>query len=97
MSRPLSDLDPKFTTVNDLRVGFHFKCPACDDDMCRIHVFVDPPFDASASALMVDQHRAWKRSGEPWDTLTLTPSILTRKDDGGEHWHGFITNGQVTP
>lgn len=34
----------------------------------------------------------WKRTGETFDTLTLTPSINA---EAAGHWHGFITNGDV--
>lgn len=34
----------------------------------------------------------WQRTGETFDTLTLVPSI-----DATGVWHGFITNGEVTP
>ncbi len=38
----------------------------------------------------------WKRgSGDTFETLTLTPSIDANVDIAG-HWHGFITNGEVT-
>ncbi len=43
------------------------------------------------------QHAHWQRTGETFDTLTLTPSIHSRKEKGGCGWHGFITNGEVTP
>lgn len=33
----------------------------------------------------------WTRTGDTFETLTLTPSILR----GGCGWHGFITAGQI--
>ena len=38
----------------------------------------------------------WQRTGDTFESLTLTPSILRRRDRGGCGWHGFITNGEVT-
>jgi hypothetical protein len=32
----------------------------------------------------------WKRRGDSFDTLTLTPSI-----DVKGHWHGHITDGEI--
>lgn len=36
-------------------------------------------------------HR-WRASGTSFDDLTLSPSVNVDH----EHWHGFITNGEVT-
>jgi hypothetical protein len=38
----------------------------------------------------------WQRAGETFETLSLTPSIKF-PEEGPEHWHGFVTNGQATP
>lgn len=100
MSRSLSDLAPAFLTVGGRLVGVSFKCPACADEHCRTWVYVDPPFDAGPVCTP-----AWQRTGDTFDTLSLSPSILTRQHHEGrdapgaisEHWHGFVTNGQVTP
>lgn len=34
----------------------------------------------------------WQRSGDTFETLTLSPSIDASR---AGHWHGFITNGEV--
>lgn len=34
----------------------------------------------------------WQRSGDNFETLTLSPSVDASK---AGHWHGFITNGEV--
>jgi hypothetical protein len=34
----------------------------------------------------------WTRTGETFDTLTLTPSVDA---SASGHWHGFITNGEI--
>jgi hypothetical protein len=37
----------------------------------------------------------WQRTGDTFETLTLSPSIL-RTRPYGCGWHGFITDGEVT-
>ena len=37
--------------------------------------------------------RGWQRSGETFDTLTLTPSI--QRISPCSNWHGFVTNGEI--
>ncbi len=39
-----------------------------------------------------DAEHLWQRSGDSFETLTLTPSIDA---SGDGHWHGFITNGEI--
>lgn len=34
----------------------------------------------------------WKREGDAFDTLSLTPSVDASKSG---HWHGYITNGEA--
>lgn len=36
----------------------------------------------------------WQRTGESFDTLTLSPSIDAQTNHG--HWHGFIQNGVIS-
>lgn len=63
-----------------------FDCPCgCDDPLC---IPVDPPLDGTP----MRHARGWKRTGDDFATMTLTPSIL-RMD--GCKWHGFITNGEI--
>jgi hypothetical protein len=38
--------------------------------------------------------KRWHRSGETFETLTLTPSIDTSEHG---HWHGNVTDGEVSP
>ena len=83
---PLTALLPSFIRSTDgRRVGLSFQCPTHGDH--DIPVFVDPPFDDGPTA----DTRCWARTGDTWDTLTLTPSI-----DVPGCWHGFITDGEVT-
>jgi hypothetical protein len=65
-----------------------FDCPCgCQHP---IAVYIDPPLDGNPS----DPHclPKWARTGEAFEALTLTPSILRR---GGCGWHGFVTNGEL--
>ena len=69
-------------------VGIMFDCPCgCQED-CFI------PFENSldGGAPCGDVNHLWHRTGEDFETLTLSPSI---RRVGGCAWHGFITNGEV--
>lgn len=78
-------------------VGISFDCP-CG---CKLPCFVcfENPLDGGLS-VNGDRH-TWKREGDNFEVLTLTPSILRVKwkdNTGKEHgcgWHGFITNGKI--
>ena len=82
-------------------VGVMFDCPCgCKD---RIFVGFDLPLDGKGP--WNNDRYCWKRTGDSFENLTLTPSILRTKSytdkDGVVHdfnncgWHGFITNGEV--
>ena len=95
MSRALVDLDPRFVTDGDSRrVGVSFWCPKCLDH--RVSVMVEPPFDPGPG-----QPHPWKRTGATFADLTLTPSVVAYRggavEPRGECWHGFVTNGVLTP
>jgi len=70
-------------------VGIMFDCP-CGAPEDVVYVDIDPPMDGGP--LLQESRRAWKREGDTFETLTLTPSI--RKLDGCM-WHGFVTRGHV--
>lgn len=75
-------------------VGVEFDCPCGNhDDGHRCFVPFANPLDGGHSLY---HDRGWQRTGETFETLTLTPSIFRRRDLGGCGWHGFITNGVVT-
>jgi hypothetical protein len=84
-------------------VGISFDCPCGKEECGKVFVTIDPPMDGKGPW---DNNRySWKRTGDTFETLTLTPSILRVKGhtdvNGGWHdyhncgWHGFITNGEV--
>lgn len=69
-------------------VGIIFNCPCGCDSKCFIPV--DPPLDGGKP--LYGESHLWKRTGDTFETLTLTPS--TRRI-GGCAWHGCITNGEI--
>lgn len=75
-------------------VGITFNCP-CGQCGSRGYVGFSNPLDGGP-AHDPRPGSQWQRTGETFETLTLTPSIQRRKV--GEHgctWHGFITNGEI--
>ena len=72
-------LCPKCFTENGGPVGTH----------SVIVLFKDRDIPPEAMPLMA----RWEVSGNDFNDLTTTPSILI---NGGCGWHGFITNGDVT-
>lgn len=91
----LTDLDPHWMITTDGRqgMGVNFECPHCDGDQ-RLGVWFSNPLDGGepASAEHGPAPR-WKRTGDSFENMTLTPSIDASNSG---HWHGFITNGEVT-
>ena len=86
----LVDLSPRWVKDADGRVvGLSFECPHCRTE--RLHAaFENPPDGGPPSGSFVNH---WKRTGESFETMTLSPSIDA---SAYGHWHGFITNGEVT-
>ena len=71
-------------------VGVMFKCPCGCDVPCFVP-FANPldggpPHDPGRPV--------WQRTGDTFETLTLTPSIL-RISGCPAKWHGFVTAGQI--
>ncbi|MGE0362783.1 MAG: DUF6527 family protein [Vicinamibacterales bacterium] len=80
-------------------VGVIFRCPCgngADEHECyvpfRNPLDGGPPADPGGW----NGSGGWQRTGDTFETLTLTPSILRNRSHGGCGWHGFITNGEVT-
>jgi hypothetical protein len=89
-------------------IGLSFDCPHCKPVKCptcghlpevkRLAVKFWPPIDTQGVAksfqIAIPDHGGHRRTGgETFDTLTLAPSIGF--DEIG-HWHGHLTNGEVT-
>ena len=101
----LTDLDPRW--AKDFSDGpitrVNFECPHCKatgaPQMLSVPFAPTIP-DGVFQALGVpwpNPHvmggKVWQRSGEDFSTLSLTPSLDC---SACGHWHGFITNGEVT-
>jgi hypothetical protein len=79
----------------DCPKGCQSAVPVDEDDRYKRHFvqFANPldggqPFEPGRAM--------WTRTGETFETLTLTPSIHSAVEKGGCGWHGFITKGEVT-
>lgn len=68
-------------------MGISFECPHCR--AVRIAVFYANPLDGKAAS---DEGLLWVRTGDSYETLTLSPSVDASKSG---HWHGWIINGEV--
>lgn len=100
-------------TASPFYVGLSFLCPHCDHTDCptcghargqRVAFYFWPPIDPGG--LMQAYGENWwpkngrgrdehtRVSGETFETLTISPSIGF---DTSGHWHGHITNGEVSP
>ena len=75
-----------------------FECPHCvarfqqtgDRRVQRLAVWFQNPVDGGPPT--DDAKHLWQRTGDTFETLTLSPSIDASSDG---HWHGFITNGEI--
>lgn len=87
-------------------VGVVFDCPCGNsDEEHRCYVPFNNPL--GPGPLSIAGHRGWHRTGDSFETLTLTPSIFRRSAEcigavlaEGQlpaGWHGCITNGEITP
>lgn len=84
-------------------VGLTFDCPCAsctekrkqDPESAFYHsvvVMFQNPLDGQPFG---GEHAYWKREGDTFETLTLTPSILKNPERGGCGWHGWVKNGEV--
>lgn len=73
-----------------------FECPCGSGHV--ICVAFEPTINAPLSPGGLSRNGGrWRReSGTTLDDLTLSPPIAI-SGPGGECWHGFVRNGQVTP
>jgi len=70
-------------------VGIGFDCP-CGGDCGMVSVSFANPLDGGPPSRK-DGH-TWQRTGDTFETLTLSPSIQRLN---GCKWHGWIKNGEV--
>jgi hypothetical protein len=80
-----------------IHIGVSFICPHCINQRLAVlfYPIIDPDDWVAKQgwALPDATHKRWMRTGDTFDTLTLTPSIDCSKSG---HFHGYITNGEVT-
>lgn len=89
----LTELNPKFLGARHgggvtERAGVDLDCP-CGKCGHRLYVPFKNPIGPGES---YSNEKGWDRTGETFETLTLTPSILRIGLCG---WHGYITSGEV--
>lgn len=76
--------------------GVAFLCPKCfaaNGGRVGTHTVLVLFRDRGVPADAYPSIARWAATGNTFDDLTTTPSILI---GGGCEWHGFITNGDVT-
>lgn len=94
----LVDRNPQWMRTSGGRegVGLLFDCPCAScvssDNPMPIGVAFDRPLDLGDS--LTGAGPLWHRTGDTFETLTLTPSILMHVGTT-EHWHGYLTNGDL--
>lgn len=99
----LTDLDPRWVgaggdgiTRNGQPVperhgvAVSFNCPCGSAECQRACIMLTNPIDGGSS--VQDGQPTWERTGDTFETLSLTPSIQRVSDC---RWHGLITNGEV--
>lgn len=73
-------------------VGILLNCPCGNTaESHQLYVPFANPLDGGPPT-QTGANNGWKREGETFETLTLTPSI---QRIGGCGWHGFITGGEI--
>ena len=100
----LTELKPRWAADYDILIGDHvvhdenrvgmaltFECPHCRTT--RLGVFFRNPVDGKAHSDDYDNAHLWMRTGDTFETLSLSPSIDA---SASGHWHGYITGGDVT-
>jgi hypothetical protein len=94
MSMRLVELNPRFVDNQwgDRGVGLLFDCP-CGKCGIRCHVPFSEPIAPGSDFPVLADGLLWQRTGDTFETLSLTPSIH-RIDGCG--WHGHIHNGEVS-
>jgi hypothetical protein len=91
---------------NNRLVALNFQCPCCFKQ--RLSVKLANPIDGGPPEPGIPEpenatpeqkeivrryNLRWQRTGDTFETISLSPSVDV--SDSG-HWHGFITNGEVT-
>lgn len=87
----LVDLEPRWSgayeSTPDAVVSF--LCPVCRKH--RIDIPITPTRNGAA---LYPGGVHWRRTGEDFESMTLSPSIAHDAGNGCK-WHGFIRNGEI--
>lgn len=87
----LLELKPRwYVDASRERRGFTFLCPHCLDE--RLGCEMKPLDTPEGHHIKAEPRLGWTVTGNFQD-LTVTPSIDASSSG---HWHGFITNGEVS-
>lgn len=98
----LTELNPRWTGYGQgehtIVNGITFDCPHCRTQ--RLGVNFHPPIDPKnwigRGTTWAHAALEWKREGDTFDNLTLSPSIdANSRIDFHNHWHGFIDKGEI--
>lgn len=101
----LTDLDPHWYAFEGRHgQGLDFDCPHCPEgNRTKLAIAFanpldggppEPPRDFTFPDGTKGRTVYWQRTGDTFETLTLTPSVDAQSHGVG-HWHGFITNGEI--
>ncbi|SRR6266568_3115101 len=97
----LTELHPQWVDLGDFKqLGVIFDCPVHRTSGCiypRIPAyFANPPSGHAPLPIHEADDCRWQLTGDSFENMTLSPSILYPKPNyGPQHWHGFISNGEV--
>lgn len=95
----LTELEPRWIGIGrgfefTSKFGVTFLCPCCRKQ--RVGILFDPILDPDNDAWKAEWAwpggKKWQRTGDTFETLSLSPSIDLSAHG---HWHGFITNGEI--
>lgn len=97
----LTELNPRWVGLpGPIYDGVAFDCPHCR--VQRLAITFTPPIDPNGWWPKITQptyggRSVWKRDGgDTFDTLSISPSVNASNPlEFKNHWHGFITNGEV--
>lgn len=97
----LVDCDPRWVTGryaghdDDVPRGIHFDCPEGHEG-CSIAVPFTPALDGTPNESWQGNKALWQRTGDTFETLTLSPSIR-REPSAADSCacHIFVRNGQI--
>ena len=92
----LIDCNPKWGTANDVACYLIFDCPEGHED-CKHAVPFTPALDGTPQVSPQANQAQWDRTGDNFETITLSPSIrripIPGRDDCALHI--FIKNGLI--